>query len=187
MSIVKYTQNELTHIARVASQKGMIPYKDEQMAFAAILAGAELGLPPMVSLRAFNWINGKPVLSADGMLALIKRNKVCKYFHLVSSTDTEATYETLRLDEPAPTRMSFTNAQAEAAGLANKENWRKWRQAMLRARAASALARAVYPDLLIGVYAPEEFNHFDTGAVRVDSQAAEFIIPDEVLEESNNE
>ena len=43
-------------------------------------------------------------------------------------------------------------AEAQAAGVATKDNWRKFPAAMLRARAASALVRAVYPDVLLGVY-----------------------------------
>lgn len=40
-----------------------------------IMAGAELGLPPMVSLRAFTVINGKPALYADGNVAVVRKAK----------------------------------------------------------------------------------------------------------------
>ena len=124
---------------------------------AIVLAGAELGLAPMQSIRALVLIKGKPTLSADAMGALVKsRRDVCTYLRLVSSDGAKATYETLRVGEPTPTTMSFSLDDAKQAGLAGGDNWRKFPAAMLRARALSAICRAVFPDLLLGVYDPDE-------------------------------
>ncbi len=123
-----------------------------EAAFAVIMSGRELGLTVMQSLRSIHIIEGKPTMSADLMVALVKRSSVCRYFSLVESTAERATYETQRRDDPAPTRLSFSLDEARAAGVASKDNWKKFPAAMLRARAASALVRAVYPDVLLGVY-----------------------------------
>lgn len=125
---------------------------------AIVMAGAELGLAPMQSIRALVLIKGKPTLSADAMGALVKsRRDVCTWLRLVESSAAVATYETLRNGDPGPTRLSFTIEQARTAGL-NGDNWKRFPDAMLRARALSALCRAVYPDLLLGVYDPEELE-----------------------------
>lgn len=125
---------------------------------AIVMAGAELGLAPMQSIRALVLIKGKPTLSADAMGALVKsRRDVCTWLRLVESSATIATYETLRNGDPGPTRLSFTIEQAAKAGL-NGDNWKRFPDAMLRARALSALCRAVYPDLLLGVYDPDELD-----------------------------
>lgn len=125
---------------------------------AIVMAGAELGLAPMQSIRGLVLIKGKPTLSADAMGALVKsRREVCSWLRLVESSATVATYETLRNGDPGPTRLSFTIEQAQRAGL-NGDNWRKFPEAMLRARCLSALCRAVYPDLLLGVYDPDELE-----------------------------
>lgn len=124
---------------------------------AIIMAGAELGLAPMQSIRALVLIKGKPTLSADAMGALVKsRRDVCEYLLLKHSDAVKATYATKRAGDPEPTTMSFTIDEAKAAGLAGNDNWRKFPAAMLRARALSAICRAVYPDLLLGVYDPDE-------------------------------
>jgi hypothetical protein len=47
-----------------------------------IMAGAELGLPPMVSLRAFTVINGKPALYADGNVAVVRKAKTPEGKHI---------------------------------------------------------------------------------------------------------
>jgi hypothetical protein len=107
----------------------------------------------MQSLRSIHVIEGKPSCSADLILALCKRRpEVCRYFRLVRSDATVATYETLRDGRPAPTTLSFTIEQAKSASLTGKDNWKKYPEAMLRARCIAALARAVYPDLVLGVY-----------------------------------
>jgi hypothetical protein len=127
-----------------------------------IITGHELGLSPMQSLRGMHVINGKASMSADLMVALVlKHRDICEYFRLVESTDTSAIYETRRLGSE-PVKLAWTMAQAHAAGLSSGPTWKKHPAAMLRARCATALARAVYPDLVLGVYDPEEAAEFSS-------------------------
>ncbi len=123
---------------------------------ATILTGAELGLAPMQSLRGIQIIKGKPTLSADTMGALCKRRSdVCEHLSLTASSPTGCTYETKRRGEK-PTTMTFTIEDAQRAGLAGSDTYRKFPAAMLRARCLSAICRAVYPDLCLGLYDPDE-------------------------------
>jgi len=129
---------------------------------ACIMTGAELGLLPMQSFRALEVIKGKVTLKAEAQVALVrKRRDVCKFFRLVESTDKVATYETQRVEDPGPTRVSFTMAQAQAAGLTGNPTWAKFPDAMLRARASSALCRIVYSDVLLGIFDPDEAEQAD--------------------------
>lgn len=146
-------------LAKLLVASGLMPrgVSRPEAAFAIIAAGRELGLTAMQSLRSIHIIEGKPTLSADLVAALCKsRSDVCQYFRLVESTDRIARYETQRRGEPAPTSMSFTIEDAQRAGVTGKDNWKKYPAAMLRARCITALARAVYPDLAMGVYDPDE-------------------------------
>jgi hypothetical protein len=146
-------------LAKLLVASGLMPrgVQRPEAAFAIIAAGRELGLTAMQSLRSIHIIEGKPTLSADLVAALCKsRPDVCQYFRLVESTDKVARYETLRRGEPAPTSMNFTIEDAQRAGVTGKDNWKKYPAAMLRARCITALARAVYPDLAMGVYDPDE-------------------------------
>ena len=144
--------------ARTAVASRLLPRSvaTPEAAFIIIVAGRELGLTAMQSLRSLHVIDGKPVMSADLMLALTKRSPECLYFRLVQSTNEVATYETHRRGEPEPTRLSFSMADAIAAGLAGKDPWKKFPAAMLRARCIAALTRAVYPDVMLGVYETDE-------------------------------
>ena len=126
-----------------------------EAAFTVIMAGRELGLTAMQSLRSLHVIEGKPVMSSDLMMALCLRSPLCERFVLVESTDAVATYEAKRVNQE-PVRLSFTAKQAEAAGLLGKDNWKKFRAAMLRARCLAAPARIGFADLMLGVYETDE-------------------------------
>jgi hypothetical protein len=151
---------EAKDLAQTLSSARTIPealQKSPADVLAIVMAGAELGLAPMQSIRALLLIKGKPTLAADAMGALVKsRRDVCQYLLLKHSDGARAAYETQRVGDPSPTSMAFTIEDAKQAGLAGGDNWRKFPAAMLRARALSAICRAVYPDLLLGVYDPDE-------------------------------
>ena len=125
-------------------------------AFAVLLKGHELGFSPMASAGSISIIKGKVSLSADATVALCKRSPACLYLRLVASTEEVATYETQRHGDPSPTVLHYTIAQAKTAGLTGSQTWRGHAPAMLRARCGAAIARAVYPDLVAGIYDPDE-------------------------------
>lgn len=141
---------------------------------AIVMAGAELGLAPMQSIRALVLIQGRPTLSSEAQVALVRRQRdVCEYFVMRHSDAARATYETKRVGDPASTTMSFTIEEAAKAGLAGSDSYRKYPAAMLRARCGSALAKAVYSDLLLGVYDPEELGAVvDVTPAHVETPAA---------------
>lgn len=128
-----------------------------EAAFAVILAGRELGLTAMQSLRSIHIIEGKPTLSADLMAALVMRSPLCEFFQMVESTNTIARYSTKRVGRKE-TSMSFSWDDAKLAGVTGKNNWKTYPAAMLRARCIAALARVVYPDLLMGIYEDDEIQ-----------------------------
>ena len=102
-------------------------------------------------------VEGKPLLSADLMLALVLRLPTCETFSCVETSDTVATFVAKRRGQKE-TRLSFTAEQAKNAGLIGKDNWKKYAAAMLRARAISHLTRLVFPDAFVGVYEENEIS-----------------------------
>ena len=149
---------EALAVAKVAAGSKIFKHiVSPEAAFVIIATGRELGMTAMQSLRGIHMIEGRPCMSADMAMAVVLHCPMCVFFRLVDSSDRIATYETQRVGQPSQ-RMSFSMEQAQAAGLANKDNWRKFPAAMLRARAGMALARAVYPDALMGIYDPDEMG-----------------------------
>lgn len=170
--------SEAYRTAKALVSSNLLPnsIRTPEAALAIIMTGAELGLTPMQSCRSIHVIDGKPCLSADLIVGLVKRSAACEFFRLVESTEAVATYETLRKGEPQPTVMSFTIEQAEKARLTQRRGpWQTYPAAMLRARAATSLARAVYPDVVGGIYETDEAHD-------VAPAAAAEVIPERIIE-----
>lgn len=132
-----------------------------------IMAGQELGLYSMASLRSFNIISGKPVMSADAMVAVVLGSGKAEYVRRIEATDERATYATKRRGEPEQ-RCTWTMEMAKKAALHQKDNWRTYPRAQLCARAKSELMRDVYPDVLAGCFTIEEIE--DRAPVRVEAR-----------------
>jgi 5'-3' exonuclease len=123
-----------------------------------ILAGREMGLPAMASLRAMHIVEGKPTLAADFIRALVVRSGLVEYFRCSERTPDRATFIIKRKDEPEMS-LTYTLEEARAAGLVKpKSGWERNAADMLVARASSKLARLVCPEITFGLYAREEFE-----------------------------
>lgn len=137
---------------------------------AVILAGRELGMQAVASLRAFHVIDGKPTLPADLFQALVLKSKLAKYFRCTARTATSATFETQRGDNP-PISLTYTIEEGRqafsgrtATGEVDEKAWSKsgWGKNpadMCVARARAKLARLEYPDVTHNLYAREEFDN----------------------------
>jgi 5'-3' exonuclease len=133
-----------------------------QAVMATIMAGREMGLQAMASLRAIHIVEGKPTMSADLMRALVLKSGKAQYFRCIESTNDSATFTTKRSDDPdAPeVKASFTLDDAQRAGLVKpRGGWEKYPAAMCVSRASAKLARLVYPDVLAGIYTPDELEN----------------------------
>jgi hypothetical protein len=151
--------SELRALAKDAAASKFFGANSPEQALMVMMAGRDLGLSYTQALRAFHVIEGKPALSADGMVAVcLARKDVCEYFRVVEADDKHATVVAKRAGDPER-RLTFTFAEAERAGLVkDKGGWAKWPGRMCLARAKSFLARELFPDLLMGMYDPDELR-----------------------------
>lgn len=132
-------------------------YGTPQAVLSTIMLGRELGLPAMASLRGVHVIEGRHALSASLMVALVLKSGFAEYFEPIAFDDKAATFETKRKGARNPVTLTHTIEMAQQAGLVkDKSGWQKNPVDMLVARATARLARMVYPDLLAGLYTPEE-------------------------------
>ena len=146
-----------THASRLFSG-----YGSPDAVLATILAGRELGMPAIVSLRAFHIVEGQPRLSAEALRARVISSGKAKFFRCTERTAKSATFETQRGDDPVQT-LTYTVDDARAAWTKGEDKflasgWGKHSADMCVARASSKLARLVYPDVTLGLYAVEEFD-----------------------------
>lgn len=154
------TFETMCRLAEGFAKSGMFAAKSPDQALTILMTGGELGLMPAQSMRGIHVVQGRPVLSAELMVAVVRvRSDICHYFQIVHSDHERATYRTHRVGEPEPVEMSYTIQDATRAKLTGKDVWQQHPSAMLRARCSSALVRAVYSDIVLGLYTPEEVEH----------------------------
>lgn len=176
LAIVPRSIQEATDLAAKYATSALMPADLRGKAsdiLVTILAGLELGMAPMAALRNIHVVKGKPILSADGMVGLVKASGLCESFACIEESDTLATYSTKRKGEKAQ-EFTFTLSDAQRAGIANGDNWKKYPRAMLKARAKAALARDVYPDVLAGVYETSEVEEIEERLPEPTVEDAEF-------------
>ena len=153
--------DEIEKMAVAVSKSNLFGMKTPEQAMALMLLCQAEGLHPAIAVRDYHLIQGRPALKADAMLARFQQaggsvnwkeytnDKVTGLFSHPSGGSLE---------------VSWSLAQAKAIGIANKDNWKNYPRAMLRARVISEGIRSVYPGCVVGVYTPEEVQDFDSPA-----------------------
>lgn len=136
---------------------------DIAMARAVTIAwkGKELGVPPLQAFSSITVIGGKPCLSAELMLALIYQRVKGAKITFKTPPENQSHECVVEMQRPGgdPQLFRFNMEDAKAAQLIKPNGaWTKYPAAMLRARAVSAGARAVFPDCIMGCYTPEELG-----------------------------
>lgn len=147
-------------------------YKNQAAVFCAILRGRALGIDATTALSLFHDIEGRLAMHADLVVGLVLRSRKAEFFELTELTHSSVTYATKRKGARKEVTVTWTLDDAVRAGLMTKDNgryrgisrtgkpsnWDKYPRAMLRHRAATELARAVYPDVTAGLYTPDELS-----------------------------
>lgn len=183
MAIVPQTFEETFRVAKAVYLGGLAPSAligklEGDAAISAvtvaIMSGAELGLKPMVALRSFTVINGKPALYGDGLINVVRQSGKVAYLRTgcdVRDGQMIGWCEAKRNDTDEDKRVEFSQEDAIRAGLWQTEaivsKWNKWDkkneqkpndspwwrfpQRMLAWRAAGYCLRELFGDVLGGI------------------------------------
>jgi hypothetical protein len=143
--------------AQVLQKSGFLPVavKSPEQAIAIALKGREIGVPMMQAFAHISVINGKTSVSSELQLALIYKNCSGAIVDYVQTNNEVCTIDAQRPGRKKQ-RFSFSMEDAKRAGLTEKENWKKYPAAMLRARCVSVVAHAMFPDSIIGIVSQED-------------------------------
>ncbi|MEU0181824.1 hypothetical protein ABZ312_11635 [Streptomyces sp. NPDC006207] len=124
---------------------------------AAILAGAELGMKPMATLKSIDVIQGTPALRAHAMRAIVQQQG--HDIELVESTPEHCVMRGRRRGSETWQTVEWTIQRAAQMKLTDKAEWKKQPQNMLVARATGELCRLIASDALHGMaYVSEELE-----------------------------
>jgi len=125
--------------------------------------GREMGLKPMRAIQCLVVIKGRVTMSGEGMAALIRER--VKYYkqRVIERSHERACIEVSRgakIDGEVfwedYQRIEFTIENAKRAQLLNKTVWKQYPEDMLWWRCISRMARVIFPDIIQGVYIPDE-------------------------------
>lgn len=124
---------------------------------AAILAGSEIGMKPMATLKSIDVIQGTPALRAHAMRAIVQQQG--HQIELVESTHEKCVMRGRRKGSEHWQTVEWTIARAAQMQLTGKAEWKKQPNTMLVARATGELCRLIASDALHGMpYVAEELE-----------------------------
>lgn len=184
-------QMGLTELGKILAQSGYFAdAKEAAQAVVKVLAGQELGFPPISSMTGIFIVKGRVTLSANMIAAAVKRTG--KYNYLVRQMDNEKCVIEFYEGEHKIGVSTFTKEDAVTAGLANSENYRHYPRNMLFARAMSNGAKWYCPDIFGGpIYTPDELGATidgETGAVlKLPAPSTQASKPEEMVQDTKPE
>ena len=177
LALIEPTQYELmAKLATVAARSGYTANNEVQALFV-MLKGFEIGVSPIQALEGIQVIKGKTTVSPQLMLAMINRSGLMEDINIDSSAE-RCIVTMKRVGRSAHTE-TFTMQNAISMNLAGNHNWKAQPATMLKWRAVSACARVVFPDVIQGMYTPEELGAevSEDGSGEIVIEAPTTIIP----------
>ena len=149
---------DVKETARLLAASGLFKDATEvAKAFAKISCGMELGIPPTAALRGVHVVQGVPTLSAHLIAGLIDLNP--HYEYEIIKSDNKGCTIAFYKDGKKRGEQSFTEEDAEAAGLIGKPIYKQYREAMLYNRCLTAGARKYCAGVFLApVYTAEEIG-----------------------------
>lgn len=153
-------------------QGGLAGCKSEGQGKAMALTCLCDNITPLQFVRTYHLMDGKPSMRADAMLAAFMAAGG-KWKWIDQGDDGKKASAHVAFGDN-DLEVSYTIDDAKRAGLIKeKSNWEKDPGSMLRARTISKAVRMVAPQIVAGVYTPEELVDFrSTGGMPTDDVTA---------------
>lgn len=137
--------DDVQRVAKACAASGFFnDSRDAACAIVKIMAGAELGIPPIAAMTGIHVVKGKTQIGSTLLASQLRRHPAYDY-RVREMTDERVVVVIERNGEPAG-ESSFSMDDARAAGLAGGM-YDKYRRNMLFARALSNAVRWFAPDL----------------------------------------
>lgn len=148
--------------------------RDQAKAVVKVLAGRELGLPPIAAMTGIHIVEGKPTLGSNLYASFLRKHPLydyrvkeasrtaCEVVFLRGKTKDAEVLGTYRMTLKEATEAGLTHGRSGV-----KHNWKAHPDAMLFARVISQGTRIYCPDVFDShtVYTPDELGAGETEAL----------------------
>lgn len=140
MNLVPY--EEVQSMAAAMARSGLFGMKTPDQALALMLVAQADGQHPATIAQDYDIIQGRAARKTHSVLARFQQAGGKVEWHTLNAEKADATFSH---QAGGSLRMEWTFEQAKKAGLVNKDNWKNYPRAMLRARVIAEGIRAVFP------------------------------------------
>ena len=172
---------DMERMAQAFAKGGLFGTKTPEQCLSLLLLAQAEGQHPALAMRDFDVIQGKPAKKSEAMLRSFIAAGGFVEWHAMTDDKADASFMHPQGSNGKWVRIDWDLARATKAGLAGKDNWKKFSRQMLANRVISEGCRRVYPAATSGMYEPGEVRAMDreekaVGKGRVD---ADGVIHDE--------
>lgn len=163
LSLAPTTFDQAVKFAELAAASDLVPEayrKKPANILLAIQHGYEVGLAPLQAIQSIAVVNGRPSLWGDAVLGLVRTSG--KLERIEETDDGKvATCRVQRSGDPVEVVRTFSQEDAERAGLAKKSGpWTQYPARMRQLRARAFALRDAFPDVLRGLSVREEVEEY---------------------------
>lgn len=161
--------------AQVLLESKFLPtqFKTVQQVIAVGMMGDALGLPMIIALNQLYVVNNRIGMSAQLMMGLCRQKGVLETLDITDDGSTCSVTVKRVGEQPYTSKFSMDDARKltttetewindkpikKTIQLSEKKNWREQPEVMRRWRAISAAMRIIFPDVILGMYTPEELE-----------------------------
>ncbi len=181
--------NELERMADSFAQSNLFGAKTKAQALALLMIGQAEDMHPALAMQEFDIIENKPCRKAERVQARFQLSGGKIDFHTLTDDKCKATFShpqgsTVTIEwtlDRAKKIMMRTKDGPKP--LANKDNWKNYSRAMLRARTVSEGCRTSFPAYAIVTLSTEEAMDYGT----LESQVIEDDGADDLISEEQRE
>lgn len=150
-------------IGNAICRSGMFGCESKEAGIVFALQCIAENKPPLEMAKNYHLVKGKLTKRADAMLADFRRAGGKVTWEDLKNEDVQSAIFDF---EGNKINASFSMDDAQRAGLIRKGSaWDKTPAAMLRARCISETLRAIAPEIVQGVYVPEEIDVADAAPI----------------------
>lgn len=162
------TMKDKLIMARAMITSRLLPseYDSPEKVLIALMAGQEIGLPPVAAVYCFDIVKGRPKLSVKSRMSLLRSHK--QYGGMVYEEEEgvcTVTITRILSDKIKDVFIaSYSMEEAGLAGLLGKDNWKHHARTMLRRRAVGFAVDELFPEInFFGIGGASDENDYNNG------------------------